>query len=58
MINLEKQKRIGIKQAKATINNIYKKRKGKLTPEDHETIAKQQQVIDRWERTTTRGVHL
>lgn len=58
MIDLDKQKRIGIKQAKRTIANIYKKKKGKLNDEDRANIAKQQQVLDRWERTTPRGVHL
>lgn len=56
MINLEKQKRIGIKQAKVTIANIYKQKKpndkGKLvlTSEQQAEIARQQAIIDRWQR--------
>lgn len=58
MINIEKQKQIGIKQARHTIANIYKKAKSenrKLTPTEHEAIAKQQQTIDRWQRASKRG---
>lgn len=58
MIDIEKQKYIGIKQAKATIANLYRKRKlegAKLTKEDQDNIAKQQAIIARWERTTKKG---
>lgn len=56
MIDIEKQKRIGIKQAKATIANIYKKANGrKLTQQEFEAIAKQQAVLNRWERAGKRG---
>lgn len=59
MIDIEKQKRIGIKQAKRTQANIYKKAKGgKLSDEDRAKIDQQQMIIDRWERTTPRGVRL
>lgn len=57
MINLEKQKRHGIKQARHTIANILKKKQDgvKLTKEDHDKIAQQQAIIDRWQRAGKRG---
>jgi len=56
MIDLEKQKRIGIKQAKKTIANIYKqKRSGKLTHEQQNEIARQNEIIARWQRTSAKG---
>lgn len=59
MINIEHQRRLGIKQAKKSIANIYKKRKGsKLTDGDRAEIARQQVVLDRWERTSSNGVKL
>lgn len=40
MIDLERQKRIGIRQAKKTIANIYKRRKnGDKRPDDQDKIA-------------------
>lgn len=57
-MDMERQKRIGIKQAKRTIANIYKKRKAagqKLNNEDRETIAKQELIISRWQRVTKAG---
>lgn len=59
MIDIEKRRRIGIKQAKRTIANIYKKNKGKkMSDQDREQIAKQEILIDRWKRINKRGVHL
>lgn len=59
MIDLAKQKTIGIKQAKRTQANIYKKAKGrKLTDDERAKVDQQQMIIDRWERTTPRGVRL
>lgn len=57
MIDLHKQKHIGIKQARKTIANIYRKKKdgGKLTREDQANIAKQEAIIARWERAGKRG---
>lgn len=57
MIDLEKQKRIGIRQAKATIANIYRKKKDgdKLSKDDQQKIATQQAIIARWERAGKRG---
>lgn len=58
MIDLEKQKRIGIKQAKKTIANIYKKAKAenrKPTAIERDAIQHQQTIVDRWQRTSKRG---
>ena len=58
MIDLEKQKHIGIKQAKKSIANIYKKAKSenrKLTPAEHEQITRHQNTLDRWQRASKRG---
>ena len=58
MINLEKQKHIGIKQAKQSIANIYKKAKSenrKLTQAEHEQITRHQNALDRWQRASKRG---
>jgi hypothetical protein len=56
MIDLAKQKTIGIKQAKRTQANIYKKAKGrKLTDDERAKLDQQQMIIDRWERTSAKG---
>jgi len=57
MIDIEKQKRKGIKAARKIIADILNKKKegAKLTQEDHDTIAKQQAVIDRWQRAGAKG---
>ena len=58
MINIEKQKQHGIKQARKTIANIYKKKEaqgGKLTKDQQEEIARQNGIIDRWQRASKRG---
>lgn len=59
MVDIERQKRIGIKQSKRTIRNINKRRvKGKLTPEDRELLELAQATLDRWERLTPKGMKL
>lgn len=58
MINIEKQKQHGIKQARKIIANIYKKKSeqgGKLTKDQQTEIARQQGVIDRWQRASKKG---
>jgi hypothetical protein len=57
VIDIEKQKRHGIRQARKTIANILKKKKDgvKLTQEDHDKIAAQQTIIDRWQRAGAKG---
>lgn len=56
MINLERQKAIGIRQAKKTLANIYKRRKaGDKRPDDQEKIAQLERTIARWQSVTTKG---
>lgn len=56
MINVERQKAIGIRQAKKTIANIYKRRKnGDKRPDDQEKIAQLERTIARWNSATPRG---
>lgn len=57
MIDIEKQKKQGIKNARKVIANILKKKKQgeKLTPDDHDTIAHQEAIINRWQRSTAKG---
>lgn len=62
-MDIERQRRIGIKQAKRTIAKLIKKRKDagvKLSAEDHEKIQHQQNIIARWQRAKKdgRGWHL
>lgn len=56
MIDLERQKRIGIRQAKKTIANIYKRRKnGDKRPDDQDKIAELNRTIARWQSTSSKG---
>lgn len=56
MINIEKQKKHGIRQAKKTIANIYKRRKaGDKRPDDMDKIAELNRTIARWEAAGPRG---
>lgn len=57
MINIEQQKRQAIKVARKKIADILNKKKEgvKLTQQDHDDIAKQQTVIDRWQRAGAKG---
>lgn len=56
MIDLEKQKRVGIRQAKKTIANIYKRRKaGDKRPDDMEKIDQANRTIARWQSAGPRG---
>ena len=50
MINLERQKAIGIRQAKKTLANIYKRRKaGDKRPDDQDKITALNRTIARWQ---------
>jgi hypothetical protein len=56
MINLERQKAIGLRQAKKTLANIYKRRKaGDKQKDDQDKIAELNRTIARWEAVTPRG---
>ena len=59
MMDLDTQKKVGIRNAKKVIADIYKKKKSdptyKLTQTDRDTVAKAQQALDRWQRVTKRG---
>ena len=56
MIDLERQKRIGIRQAKKTIANIYKRRKnGDKRYDDQDKIAELNRTIARWQSTSSKG---
>lgn len=56
MIDLERQKRIGLKQAKKTLANIYKRRKaGDKRPDDQDKIADLNRTIARWNAAGPRG---
>lgn len=56
MINLERQKAIGIRQAKKTLANIYKRRKaGDKRPDDQEKIAQLERTIARWQSVSSKG---
>lgn len=59
MIDIERQKRTAIKQAKRKIGEINKRRvKGKLSPEDREELEQTQELLSRWERLTPKGIRL
>lgn len=59
MIDLQRQKRIGIKQCKRTIYKIYKRRRsGNELPGDKDKLAQAEEALARWERVTPRGVKL
>lgn len=56
MINLERQKAIGIRQAKKTLANIYKRRKaGDKRPDDEDKITALNRTIARWQSAGPRG---
>lgn len=56
MIDLERQKRIGIRQAKKTLANIYKRRKsGDKRKDDQDKIAELNRTIARWQSASTKG---
>lgn len=56
MIDLERQKRIGIRQAKKTIANIYKRRKnGDKRKDDQDKIAELNRTIARWQSAGPKG---
>lgn len=54
MVNLVRQKAIGIRQAKKTLANIYKRRKsGDKRPDDQEKIEQLERTIRRWQSVNT-----
>lgn len=56
MIDLDRQKRIGIKQAKKTLANIYNRRKaGDKRPDDQDKITDLNRTIARWNAAGPRG---
>lgn len=56
MVNLERQKAIGLRQSKKTLANIYKRRKsGDKRPDDQDKISQLERTIARWNSVTTKG---
>jgi hypothetical protein len=56
MIDLERQKAIGIRQAKKTLANIYKRRKaGEKYPTDQDKITELNRTIARWQSAGPKG---